>query len=363
MLEQGSTQPQQSHKNEPLSRNPKHLDAIREQVIELIEKVTGQRQVIIAHTLIVDFFEGDHNAAILLNQVLYWSSRSQQQDGWFYKTYAQWQAELRFSPYQVWRVVRGDPRVQKFKRTLWSLGLETDVRMAPGGRNAMFYRLNASVFINAFTDWLMEHYAEMLTPKQDSPQISPTKAPRKNPLNAYISYFGKLTNPIRKAIWSAQHGLGEQQTLALIDACRNRYHTWEDVLQHLRDFVLQQHTPATTENSPQKVTTPQKAPQAPLSENLTQEHLNIWSDIHEKLAYQINRAEYHAHLAGMQLVDLSEQADNLMYVIAVETEAQRQAIEQKWLTLIKRQLIALTRFREIQLIIVTHQAWRDQQRR
>jgi hypothetical protein len=144
---------QQSHSQDSTSADvltdPKLLQEIRNQVLDLIEQATGTRQVILAHTLIVDFFDGDHNAAILLNQILYWTSRTDNPDGWFYKTYQHWYDELRFSPYQVWRVVRGDPRVEKFKRTLWSLGLETTVRMAPNGRNAIFYRINLPAFMTA----------------------------------------------------------------------------------------------------------------------------------------------------------------------------------------------------------------------
>jgi hypothetical protein len=130
--------------------------SIRDQINTLIRDVTNENNLLLTTPLLVDFFDGDHNAAILLNQILYWTDRTSDPDGWFYKTHHDWFHELRFSAYQVRRVIFGDHRVQSPKRNLWQVGLETVVRMAPNGRNATFYRLDVPQFIGLFVDWL-EH--------------------------------------------------------------------------------------------------------------------------------------------------------------------------------------------------------------
>ena len=44
--------------------------------------------------------------------MLYWTDRTTDPDGWFYKIYHDWEEELRFSYYQVQRMMYGDERVQ-----------------------------------------------------------------------------------------------------------------------------------------------------------------------------------------------------------------------------------------------------------
>ena len=73
--------------------------------------------MILTYPLLVEFFDGDHNAAIFMNQVLYWTDRTTDSDGWFYKTYDDWDEEIKFSYYQVQRVIFGDERVQNPKQT------------------------------------------------------------------------------------------------------------------------------------------------------------------------------------------------------------------------------------------------------
>jgi hypothetical protein len=295
--------------------NPTLLDTLRDQVLAMVEQVTGSRQVILGHPLIVDFFEGDHNAAILLNQILYWSDRTDDPDGWFYKTYDQWAQELRFSAYQVARVVRGDPRVQKFKRTLWSLGLETEVRMAPNGRNATYYRLNKSAFMTAFTDWLEETYQVSFGGKPEPRHKHP---PRPNPYKAYTQHFGKLTNKTQKTIWRAQHTLGEQLTLEIIARCVGRGTTWGYVVNALRTEV-QRLTDAQSQPTQQ----PPDAPNAPqpitpahqpviVSDRISSDMTEAWKQFCIRLRTHMKPTTYDYHLQNNVLVDY-EQHETRVY--------------------------------------------------
>jgi len=49
---------------------------------------------------------GDLNTAAILNQSIFWSDKSARKDGFFYKTYAEWNAETTLSEYQVRRSVK-----------------------------------------------------------------------------------------------------------------------------------------------------------------------------------------------------------------------------------------------------------------
>ena len=46
---------------------------------------------------------GDFNTAAFLNQLIFWSDKTRRKDGYFYKTYTEWNEELLLSEYQVRR--------------------------------------------------------------------------------------------------------------------------------------------------------------------------------------------------------------------------------------------------------------------
>ena len=46
---------------------------------------------------------GDHLAALLLSQILYWSDRTSDPDGWFAKSYADWHDEVALTERQIKR--------------------------------------------------------------------------------------------------------------------------------------------------------------------------------------------------------------------------------------------------------------------
>jgi hypothetical protein len=150
--------------------------AIREQIQTLINQATNNKSVLLTHPLVVQFFDGDHNAAFLLNQIAYWSERTTDRDGWFYKRHTDWQHELALSDYQVRRVIYGDPRVINRKRNLSDIGLETKRRRAPDGNVAVYYRLDLSQFFSMFTDWLGETFGQVvqtLTPTAPTAPVAP----------------------------------------------------------------------------------------------------------------------------------------------------------------------------------------------
>lgn len=62
-------------------------------IIELIKAISGQSNVLTIPRLFIDLTKS-HRAALLLSQCVYWSDKTRDPDGWFYKTYKDWKDEL-----------------------------------------------------------------------------------------------------------------------------------------------------------------------------------------------------------------------------------------------------------------------------
>jgi hypothetical protein len=110
------------------------------QVYHLIERFAGQANILTIPRLFIDW-TGDHISALLLSQVLYWSSRTKDTDGWFYKSAKDWQDELGISDYQLARATK----------KLEAAGVVTKLRKVAGAPT-QHYRIDQAVFLN----WISE---------------------------------------------------------------------------------------------------------------------------------------------------------------------------------------------------------------
>ena len=68
-------------------------DFDQQQVYALIAQFSGQANILTIPRLFIDW-TGDHLTALLLSQIIYWSSRTNDPDGWFYKSAKEWEEEL-----------------------------------------------------------------------------------------------------------------------------------------------------------------------------------------------------------------------------------------------------------------------------
>jgi DNA-binding transcriptional regulator GbsR (MarR family) len=113
-------------------------------VIKTMSKeIFGQANVISVPRALVSL-TGDHVSAILLNQIIYWSERSEKRNGWFYKTADEWREELAISYSQIERAL--DKKLRK-------LGVETCVRKV-GSSPKTHYRINHDTFGPLFLSFL-----------------------------------------------------------------------------------------------------------------------------------------------------------------------------------------------------------------
>lgn len=67
---------------------------------ELLKEFNGQDNVFTIPRIYVKF-TGDLSTAILLNQIVYYSDKSKREDGFFYKSYADWENEICLTERQV----------------------------------------------------------------------------------------------------------------------------------------------------------------------------------------------------------------------------------------------------------------------
>jgi len=139
---------------------------VRQHALDLIHRSTGHHHVLGVSPVLIDLMEGDIVGATVLNQILYWTDRTNDPDGYFWKTYAQWKSELGFGKYRMMRVFYGDSRTKTRKKNLQDVGVEITHKKAPNGLRVNFYRLNQPHFFAHLVEFLENNYG--LTFSDDS---------------------------------------------------------------------------------------------------------------------------------------------------------------------------------------------------
>jgi hypothetical protein len=121
----------------------------REELFSVIQSLTGQKNII---TIPREFvaYTGDMNSAVLLSQVVYWSERTKDPNGWIFKTYKDWHNEIALSEYQVRQAAK--------KLKLMGI-LETKVKKA-FGNPTVHYRLDKLRFSESFLEFLKKRKFE-----------------------------------------------------------------------------------------------------------------------------------------------------------------------------------------------------------
>lgn len=69
---------------------------------KLINSLSGQANILTIPRVYLEI-TGDYQSAILLNQIVFWSDRTKRKDGFFYKSYKDWEQEILLTQYQVKR--------------------------------------------------------------------------------------------------------------------------------------------------------------------------------------------------------------------------------------------------------------------
>lgn len=67
---------------------------------EIIKRMSGQDNIVTIPKIYVEY-TGDLTTAVLLNQIVFYSDKSKRKDGYFYKTYKEWEEEICLTKRQV----------------------------------------------------------------------------------------------------------------------------------------------------------------------------------------------------------------------------------------------------------------------
>jgi hypothetical protein len=120
----------------------------RDEILDLVRQHLGHDNLLTVPRSFIDL-TGDHCSALLLSQLLYWTDRTSNPDGWVYKSHAEWKEELGLGRYVVDRA----------RRHLAELGLLQQTYQNAAGIRVMHFRLNIPALRSALLS---------LTPTQDN---------------------------------------------------------------------------------------------------------------------------------------------------------------------------------------------------
>lgn len=111
------------------------------EVFALLKKFVGQSNILTAPVAFVRY-TGSLDCAVFLSQIIYWTGRSE--DGWFYKSYTEWETELCLSEYEI----------RKNCRLLKNKGILITKLKKVNGAPVVHYRLNETVFSESILKFL-----------------------------------------------------------------------------------------------------------------------------------------------------------------------------------------------------------------
>ena len=112
---------------------------------KVIASLLGQKNTIVIPRIFIRVIN-DLSAALLLSQIIYWGERTQDKDGWFAKSYEDWNDELGLSKFQVSSAIK----------KLENFGVETKKRRSKfyKGAPTLHYRFNMDKIIEEMSKYL-----------------------------------------------------------------------------------------------------------------------------------------------------------------------------------------------------------------
>uniref|UniRef100_A0A6M3JQI8 Uncharacterized protein n=1 Tax=viral metagenome TaxID=1070528 RepID=A0A6M3JQI8_9ZZZZ len=112
-------------------------------IFSIIKQLAGQANILTIPRIFINFM-GSLEGGLFLSQLLFWSDRTKNKYGWFWKTYKDWTSETCLTEYQV-------RKAAKFCEEM--LFLKTKVKKA-NGNPTLHYKINMEAFINRFLKFL-----------------------------------------------------------------------------------------------------------------------------------------------------------------------------------------------------------------
>jgi len=110
----------------------------RDDVLDILKECEGHMRVVSIPTAFIEL-TGDVSSAGLLSQLLYWTGRTTNAEGWVYKSHAEWKQELGMGRYVVDRA----------RSRLRGLGLLRETCRMANGRRTMHFRVDLAALRSA----------------------------------------------------------------------------------------------------------------------------------------------------------------------------------------------------------------------
>lgn len=100
-------------------------------ISDLISSFSGQERYFTVPRVYVELVS-DFSTAILLNQIIFWSDKSSRKDGYFYKSYIEWEEETTLTEYQV----------RRSSKVLKEMGFIDTILKRANGSPTLHYNVN-----------------------------------------------------------------------------------------------------------------------------------------------------------------------------------------------------------------------------
>lgn len=109
---------------------------------DLVKRFSGQENILSVPRVFCEV-TGSLEAGMLLSQLLFWSDKGDDPDGWFYKSYVEWKQHVFLTEYQI----------RKFSKQFEEAGfLETKLKKA-NGTPTLHYRIKRG----EFSEWILKN--------------------------------------------------------------------------------------------------------------------------------------------------------------------------------------------------------------
>ena len=397
-----------------MTLHPQPTTSFRKHVLALIGETYGDKTFCLCPTGFVRLFRGDHKAAILLSQILYWAERTKDPDGWFYKSYADWRAETGLSEAQVRRILNGDSRVQSPQITLRDVGIETKLqKVKRTGAPTLHYRVNQAQLIAAL-ETLMgqgdppqgagsilniaegrsstlsgmnpEQCAVSLIPTEISPpdqmardqdHQTPTHHPDEDSDLAlffpFEARFGKMKPLFQAALRAELARLGAEQVQTVLERCATRGRSWNYVGRALSNEAAAKPVSASsaeifqpfTDDPAPMLPKPPEMPPLPVSERVQRQLSGagkattaqaIWEASYQQLEFQLDPSSFAAGVRGSVLVDFDPATRTL--IVATRNEPARALLVQRLARTVRR-ILSDVSGQPIELECLTREDWQQ----
>jgi len=116
--------------------------SFQQKVFDVIQSLTGEKNLLVIPKIFVELI-GDLESALFLSQLIYWSDKTKNKDGYVYKTYQEWEEEILLNEYKIRKARK---RLEKLEI------LQTKIKKA-NGNPTVHYRIAPK----ALYDWLLKN--------------------------------------------------------------------------------------------------------------------------------------------------------------------------------------------------------------